>query len=216
MLGAEDDLPPFSDLTNDEDRERKAETQEPGTFHVVVNPESFSDLPEYRDFGGSATTEGSRRAGTAAEGGPTVARDPDEDGRSDEGQAGGVYEDPNVVILRHFEDGGRRSSTTPGRTGSSTSPATPSPTTISISTSTANLGRLTMTQEPGSRRSSIAIDPVQGVDARLIENYRRHISPVIMWNREVYPDGDLFEQEAARFPPVGVSFKIAPPEIFET
>ncbi|KAJ5670256.1 transcriptional regulator family: Fungal Specific TF [Penicillium maclennaniae] len=44
-----DALPAFSLLTSDEDRERKAEASSPGTYHVVVIPDSFSALPEYVD-----------------------------------------------------------------------------------------------------------------------------------------------------------------------
>ena len=44
-----DILPPFSSLTNDEDRERKAELKPVGTYIVVVNPASFVNLEEYRD-----------------------------------------------------------------------------------------------------------------------------------------------------------------------
>jgi hypothetical protein len=47
--GLIDSLPPFSILTTDEERERKAEVSSPGTYHVVVNPNSFSGLPEYFD-----------------------------------------------------------------------------------------------------------------------------------------------------------------------
>ncbi|RMZ80596.1 hypothetical protein DV738_g2697, partial [Chaetothyriales sp. CBS 135597] len=42
-----DDLPPFAQLLNDEDRERKAERSTPGTYHVVVNPDSFLHLPDH-------------------------------------------------------------------------------------------------------------------------------------------------------------------------
>ena len=43
-----DDLPPFSVLTSDEEWQRKAEYQRPGTYYVVANSDSFADLEEYR------------------------------------------------------------------------------------------------------------------------------------------------------------------------
>ncbi|RMZ86278.1 hypothetical protein DV736_g6496, partial [Chaetothyriales sp. CBS 134916] len=39
-----DNLPPFTQLQTDEDRERKAERSRPGKYYVVINPESFSHL----------------------------------------------------------------------------------------------------------------------------------------------------------------------------
>ena len=44
-----DELPPFAQLATDEDREKKAVRSTPGTYHVVVNPDSFQHLPEYSD-----------------------------------------------------------------------------------------------------------------------------------------------------------------------
>ncbi|KAJ8604672.1 hypothetical protein MRB53_041704 [Persea americana] len=52
-----DNLPEFTVLTNDDERERKAETNLPGTYNVVATPDSFADLPEY----GGVTTPMSRR-----------------------------------------------------------------------------------------------------------------------------------------------------------
>lgn len=56
---SEDTLPPFSTLTTDDEREKKAESRDPGTFVVVANLTSFADLPEYRD-----ETPGSLRRGS--------------------------------------------------------------------------------------------------------------------------------------------------------
>lgn len=84
-----DDLPPFASLTTDEDRERKAESRTPGTYNLVVNPESFQHLPEYSEDGDKT----SPRRGSVSSG-----------GREEEANA----EDANVVILRRFEDASRR------------------------------------------------------------------------------------------------------------
>ncbi|KAH0445659.1 hypothetical protein KCU90_g241, partial [Aureobasidium melanogenum] len=96
---AYDNLPSFADLTNDEDRERKAESQVPGTFNVVVNPESFAGLPEYGPIPGSRARGSSLQSGrnswdsqmstevlrTRPKLNPTTG-------------------DPNVVVLAKFED----------------------------------------------------------------------------------------------------------------
>jgi len=100
---AEDNLPPFTVLTTDEEREQKAGKSSPGTFHVVVNPDSFSHLPEYSDDGidsASAPYASLRRGSLASihgkagsDGLPFSAESPD----------------PNTVILSRFEDSTRRS-----------------------------------------------------------------------------------------------------------
>ena len=43
-----DDLPPFTNLTTDEDWQKKAEYQPPGTYYVVANSDSFAELDEYK------------------------------------------------------------------------------------------------------------------------------------------------------------------------
>lgn len=84
-------------LTNDEDRERKAEHKRPGTYHVVINPDSFSSLEEYRDNHNdeppcrkpSRSTRAHRRNSFYAS---------DSETRQD------VYEDPDTLILGNFEE----------------------------------------------------------------------------------------------------------------
>ncbi|KAJ5647573.1 hypothetical protein N7490_003945 [Penicillium lividum] len=92
-----DSLPAFALLTSDEERERKAEASSPGTYHVVVVPDSFSALPEYADD----LTE--KPIVTSTEISSSVASSP----------TGNLPthnpNDPNVVILRTFEDVARRS-----------------------------------------------------------------------------------------------------------
>lgn len=91
---AADSLPPFALLTSDEERESRAESCTPGTYHVVMVPDSFSSLPEY-------STEAIEDPEASALGRPKSENvDPD---------------DPNVVILKTFEDISRRPTST-GRT----------------------------------------------------------------------------------------------------
>ncbi|CAG7928166.1 unnamed protein product [Penicillium olsonii] len=93
-----DSLPPFSTLTSDEDRERKAEAFSPGTYHVVMTPDSFSSLPEYAE-------DERCRSKPASECRSSVANSPTSVVRSE----CSTREDPNVVILKTFEDVTRRS-----------------------------------------------------------------------------------------------------------
>lgn len=101
-FSSRDALPAFSLLTSDEERERKAEASSPGTYHVVVIPDSFSTLPEYVD-------DASEKSRSEASG--SVANSPTSRSKA-ESDAG---TDPNVVILKTFEDVTRRSSSN-GRT----------------------------------------------------------------------------------------------------
>lgn len=95
----EDHLPPFSSLTNDEDREKKAEFRAPGTYNIIVNPSSFMDLEEYRE-----SNDNSNRA--------PVWKLSSLDQQNQHGNPTGIaslqsreypQEDPNVVILDKFE-----------------------------------------------------------------------------------------------------------------
>jgi hypothetical protein len=72
-------LPPFTELSNEDERERKALTQPPGTFNVILTPDSFGRLPEY---------------------GGLIRRY-----RSGNGSIPyGFSEDPDLVVLSEFED----------------------------------------------------------------------------------------------------------------
>lgn len=99
-----DALPAFSLLTSDEERERKAETTTPGTYHVIMVPDSFSSLPEYVDDAdkSKSTVTESVYSVTSS---PVSVIKPETD----------ATDDPNVVIVKTFEDVTRRSSST-GRT----------------------------------------------------------------------------------------------------
>lgn len=105
----EDLLPPFSGLTNDEDREKRAELRKAGTYYVIVIPESFADLEEYKahNVAGSPLY-------TASNGPDSAHSDPlsfdqtlynDADRSPNENQ---TTDDPDVVILRVFEDDMRK------------------------------------------------------------------------------------------------------------
>ena len=76
-------LPRFTELNSEDDREKKALTQPPGTYNVVLTPDSFSQLPEY---GGLIRRFRSSSAG------------------SQPGSTHILTDDPNLIILSEFED----------------------------------------------------------------------------------------------------------------
>lgn len=89
----------------DEDRERKAEASIPGTFNVIVNPESFQHLAEYTVDDVDNKRNGAsnlRRASIAASLASSF-------GRESIVEAIPIPGDPNTVILPRFEDLSRRS-----------------------------------------------------------------------------------------------------------
>ncbi|KAJ5172302.1 transcriptional regulator family: Fungal Specific TF [Penicillium capsulatum] len=100
-FSAADSLPAFTLLTSDEDRERKAETASPGTYHVIVVPDSFSTLPEYADELEKVPPCSVSESNASVTNSPT---------RSSFEESAGT--DPNTVILKTFEDVARRSSST--------------------------------------------------------------------------------------------------------
>ena len=95
----EDLLPPFSSLTNDEDREKKAECRSPGTYILVVNAASFDKAEGYENSSSDAHV---RR--------PEASNDPssedgicnNDDTHNDEDIS--YSGDPDIVILKVFED----------------------------------------------------------------------------------------------------------------
>lgn len=99
-----DDLAPFATLLTDEERERKAEASPPGTFHVVVNPESFQHLGEYTlNDGDNRRTDIEERRRNSVALSLTSSL-----GRESSFEAIAVAGDPNIVILPRFEDLSRR------------------------------------------------------------------------------------------------------------
>ena len=97
----EDQLPPFSMLKSDEDRERKAEHKIPGTYHIVANPASFECLEEYRDSQHSSQCNSLSRPSRSPRGLSSSANNPSSSNVD-------VYEDPETLILGTFEDNVRK------------------------------------------------------------------------------------------------------------
>lgn len=90
-------------MSTDEEREKKAGRASPGTYHVVVNPDSFQHLPEYSDD--EAVKRGLlsplRRGSIAASLASSFGKE----------SSGDISGDPNTVVLPRFEDVARRKDT---------------------------------------------------------------------------------------------------------
>lgn len=76
-------LPVFTELNNEDEREKKALTQPPGTYNVILTPDSFSQLPEY---------------------GGLIKRYRSGSGTSATNSSHSLAGDPNLIVLSEFED----------------------------------------------------------------------------------------------------------------
>ncbi|KAI5358545.1 Putative zn(2)-C6 fungal-type DNA-binding domain, fungal transcription factor [Septoria linicola] len=187
-LDQPDDLPEFSVLTSDEERERKAFIHRPGTFGVVVTPESFHDLPEYASSAPSPIYDSRRTSAHSSRGGY---------GSPQLGLSRSVTmpADPNTVILDKFED---------------VSPITVFPVGPHDGFPE-TMQQLTITSPPYTPGLvSAPQTPVTRPNEPLIRHFRQYIIP-----RLVHPQSDaipgvisqgstkdVLEREAARFPPL--------------
>ncbi|KAJ9294772.1 transcriptional regulator family: Fungal Specific TF [Paecilomyces variotii] len=199
----DDTLPPFAYLTSDEERERKAEAYTPGTYHVIVNPNSFSALPEYAETsadGGSAGEPDVRRGSVASSKVGSI--------RGDEHENAMETDDPNVVILSKFEDTPRRPSSVwrTSRLSATPEAADPSPTSV--------FPQLSL-HDPVTEGLSGPLEQVVARgsdDAKLLAHFRD-----VVWKQLVQtqsfqggspishfhvPGAEIFEQEAATFRPL--------------
>lgn len=181
VSSAVDDLAPFATLLTDEDRERKAEASPPGTFNVIVNPDSFQHLAEYTlDDVDTKTpdTAGLRRSSIAASLASSLGRDSNFD-------AVAVTADPNIVILTRFEDLTRR---VPREFKSPTSPISAVATLPPIF----------------KREESDEIAPRRGAHLKSLRHFRDHVWKALA-PPEHGPDSSigLLDEAAAKFPPVG-------------
>ena len=94
-------------LTNDEDRERKAELRKPGSYHLVVNPSSFAEFDEYRDnryIGNSLKSIVSKRRGSENSNRFSNSQTQFDESDADHFNNTQTFDDPDVVVLKIFED----------------------------------------------------------------------------------------------------------------
>lgn len=182
-------MPPFQTLATDEERERKAELHQPGTYHVIANPSSFASLPEYRDGQSMVHFEQDGNDET-----PGISR-----------KNLGDNEDSNTVILQTFEDTSRRGSINSFRLVASP----PSPVAIAgppthrphysheVTTS-----RHSSTSQQNASKSDLS--RYGGRDAGLLEHYEMMVAPRILKRERsnTNEEEDIFETEARTYPPV--------------
>ncbi|KAI9759436.1 MAG: hypothetical protein M4579_002350 [Chaenotheca gracillima] len=194
----EDSLPPFPTLMTDEDRERKAESYDPGTYHVIVNPESFAGLPEYSEddpaseFGSGDTEVSHSFHESASSSSPSVE----------------LTGDSNVVILRKFEDPSRRPSAYVQTRSASRSP-------VPVQSSRANVSPLrsrSTLEEVFTGINALEEAPQISADWRLASYYRSFVSRRVIGvhqsgmtsvsHEDQTQQGDAYEAVASSFRPL--------------
>lgn len=204
----DDSLPPFSFLTNDEDREKKAEYRAPGTYNVVVNPSSFTVLKEYRE----TSHDSIPNAGLVTKSLPQRQRSiPRETSRED------LQDDPNVVILAKFEGEVVSMPTSNLRHVRSTTSTTSSPSLSPSVTFTSHVDNNPFSSQASPNQKLLQLPFRDGQDHQLIAHFNRFVQPSLA---QVHRDAlgtpldtdtllayDVFAQQAAHFPPVRITFK---------
>ncbi|KAK3647070.1 hypothetical protein LTR56_008238 [Elasticomyces elasticus] len=187
-----DDLPAFAALTSDEERERKAETQRPGTFAVVATPDSFSNLPEYASAAQSSARRPSVQSTQSSLGSPasTSARLQHQP-------------DPNTVVLDRFEE------TSPPTTASL--PTRGGPSKPDIPEGMRNLSIATPLQVTSSIPAASTYNRIPNSDDHLTAHFRQSIvrrltQPLMQGQARhgLVPGAteDVFELEATRYRPL--------------
>jgi hypothetical protein len=197
-------MPPFSTLTSDEERERKAEASHPGTYHVIVNPDSFSGLPEYVDDSFDELNIGSLslRRGSATSSMLSA-------NRTDERESSIETNGPNTIILGRFEDSTHRSPLSQSRRPRL------SPASDITSASSLAVPMQFPFEEQGSRPLDLVVAH-GGQDERLLFHFRNVVwkqliqgqstrEPLSPLSSPMFPSVDIFEEVASTFRPVSDS-----------
>ncbi|KIW98855.1 uncharacterized protein Z519_00518 [Cladophialophora bantiana CBS 173.52] len=195
-----DDLPPFASLTTDEDREKKAETSSPGTYNVVVGPESFQHLPEYND-----EPEIKRELLPTLRRGSIATSLASSLGREAGVEAIPLSGDPNTVVLPRFQDVKRRSTFSSNRAHSPISPIVRS----AIIKSEAII-KIEDQEEAVLSEESDSLSETAGVgqETRYLRQFRqvvwKHLVPAELDQRDgmVRSSVHILEHAANSFPPL--------------
>ncbi|PYH94431.1 hypothetical protein BO71DRAFT_325475 [Aspergillus ellipticus CBS 707.79] len=181
-------LPPFVMLTSDEERERKAQTSIPGTYHVVAVPESFSQLPEYTD----GSSEGDQGNISVLE---------IENCDSAQAECGDWAYGPDVVVLNSFKYAKRQLFT-----DRRSSPLSPESDQASFTLSAASISETVPEYSDNSLQHTHG-NPEPGHYAMaLFEHFRNFVYPQLIPRDGMFNshglDVEVFENEASRFPPL--------------
>jgi hypothetical protein len=196
-VSVEDLLPPFSALTTDEEREKKAESLNPGTLYVIANPKSFESLPEYQSETWSNLNQNRVSPPAAVRWDEEYRKEIPTDWNDNTDAAG----DPNTIILKRFEDASRRLQRRPSRTPPE-NPGTPSSSEAAI-VPVPHIELLDHSSEIGSEtRSMLDVARQGGKDSALLKHYRTAISPGMRLADKMGRDEDIFETHARVYPPL--------------
>ena len=194
LLEEEDHLPPFTTLTNDDDWQKKAEYQLPGTFFVVAVPDSFTDVEEYR---ASRSDNYGERTET-----------PPGSCNQSTGDVPNIYVDSETLILGIFEENSRKpmsnTDSAPVRRSESTTSSLPTPKRVREDD-----------PEYSNRNPSRAFrhmpdnETLDFSDSALRYHYRTFVRRhLVQLHRNAGTSSphvqDAFEREAASFPPVSL------------
>ena len=199
----QDTLPAFASLANDEDRERKAEFQLPGTYYVVLTDASFADLEEYQLTKDEVTRRSSISTSGHLQQNLVWGTD------SNQGTQGNFMQDPNVVILDKFEETPLKLSSSNRLDTGRTTPPTPTslPTRFAAQTTTQGLPL-----DPFRPQAHNAEVSPNRHEANLLSHYRNRIRQQLIPSNQASAGiaeisssstlDDMFEREAVTFPPV--------------
>ena len=206
----EDDfLPPFSVLTNDEDREKKAEYRAPGTYNIIVNPSSFTELEEYRESADEAAS-----VNPVPEGADQQQQSPSSIPCRSSSKI--PLDDPDVVILAKFEDDAGRAPVPNLRHAQSITSVTSSPSVSSCTVVTPHAESGGSFEENSSAQNTLKVPPRRSEDQQLIAHFNNFVRPSFA---QVHRDAlgtaqdtdtliaqDVLAKQATCFPPVGILF----------
>jgi hypothetical protein len=201
--GTPDDMPPFALLTTDEEREKKAERSTPGTYNVVLNQDSFQNLPEYSDDPDvkKELLSPLRRGSLAASITSAAGRDIAVEGIP-------VPDDPNIVVLPRFEDIARRNTFSSSK--DLQSPISPIARNTIIKSEDSE--EIALVEEPASMTENERVSI--GQEERYLRQFRyvvwKQLIPAELDQRDgmVRSSVGIFESAADVFPPVSCHHKL--------
>ncbi|KAL9029340.1 MAG: hypothetical protein Q9196_002403 [Gyalolechia fulgens] len=193
-----DFLPPFSTLTNDEDREKKAEFRPPGSYNVIVTPSSLAGLEEYK---------ANQEERTPVTGGFTGSENSFTERLGENLEANVItFKDPDTVMLRVFEDSTKKvpsPSSPSSRFGRSSVSTITSPSSGSCSQRTGMFTPppLTFEIQPQDNRDWPLICHYRNILSRhLFHVHRGSITPALAPG--AFFTQELFERTVATFRPL--------------
>lgn len=205
-----DSLPPFSVLTSDEDREKKAEYRAPGTYNIVVNPSSFTNMEEYRGSSNEPTPKLKLARANS------LQRQQSMSSITGLGSSGDPQDDPDVVILAYFEADTMSMSVSNNHNTHSTISIASSPSISSSTSYTSHTDVATFLNEAMPAQNFVQIPYRNGEDDQLIAHFNKFVQRSFA---QVHRDAlgttsdthtllahDVFAGEAAHFPPVCIIF----------